>query len=202
MNKEFIYISDDKVAVSDECGHITIREGEGNMKNILTEEDKIEDLKSTIERLVTGIKLEKVSIDMIDKWYKIMAGMVIGAAIVGPVMMGIVGGLKLTLGAAVVAALSSASGVFVQRQAVKRINGYNKEIKRAKKLQQIAEDNLNNYREMNEQYNVKDSLVGEVIQTNSPDELYQQNQKLRTAFKVGYKKTPKVLVKTMNNVKR
>lgn len=202
MNKEFVYINNDKVAISDECGNITIRQGEGNMKNILTEEDKIEALKDNIERLKTSIKLEKVSIDLIDKWYKVMAGLVIGSAITGPFLVGFVGGLKLTLGMAALVALSSASGVFIQRQSVKRINGYRKEIKRAKKLQQESEEILNNYKEMNEEYNITNAPVGEVIQTNSLEELEQQDKKLRRAYNVGYKSTPRVLVKTRNNVKK
>ena len=202
MNKEFVYINNNEVAISDENGHITTRKAEGNMKNILVEEDKIDSLNNTLNNLNISIKEEKTLINIINKWYKVMGAVTLGVAIVAPISMGFISGLCLTGAWAAIASFSCVTGMFTQREAVKRINGYNKEIKRAINLKKESEENLNRYQSMDEEYSVSNALVGDVVQTNALEELEHQDNKLRRAFKAGYKNTPKVLVKTKKDIKK
>ena len=67
MNKEFVYINDETVAVSDEDGKITIRKNQGDMRDVLVSEDKMKILNERIKSSRDGIALEKASIKIIDK---------------------------------------------------------------------------------------------------------------------------------------
>jgi len=54
-------------------------------------------------------------------------------------------------------------------------------------------------KELNKDYQVPNHQVGEVVKIDSVKEFEEQDKQLHRAFRVGYKNTPKVLVKTKNN---
>lgn len=199
MNKEFIYLNNREVAVTDENGQITKHEAERGMRDVLVSEDKLTDLNSHIKFLQDGIKIEKASVEIIDKWYKVMGVLSIGIVIAAPITLGIVNGLALIGGWAVAVAAACGYGIYSQRDSVKRINGYNKEIKRAKSLKNEIEKDLEFSRELNQGYEVPNSKVGEVVKIDAVKDFEEQDQQLHRAFRVGYKNAPKVLVKTRKN---
>lgn len=199
MNREFVYLNNKEVAVTDENGKITKREAEFGMRDVLVSEDKIEDLDSHIKFIKDGIKIEKKSVEIIDKWYKVMA--VVSALIVvsAPITLGVASGFGLIGAWAVAAAAACGYGVYSQRDSVKRINGYNRELKRAYLLKNEIRKDLEFSRELNKDYQVPNSKIGEVVKIDSVKDFEEQDKQLHRAFRVGYKNTPKVLVKTKNN---
>lgn len=199
MNREFIYLNDKEIAVTDENGKITKRPAERDMRNILVSEDKLEDLDSHIKFLNDGIKIEEASVKLIDKWYKIMAGISAVIVITAPFTLGIANGFGLIGFWAVVSAAACGYGVYSQRDAVKRINGYRREIKRANSLKKEITEDLEFTRELEKDYTVPSHKVGEVVTIDSSKDFEQQDNQLHRAFRVGYKNTPKVLVKTRSN---
>lgn len=202
MNREFIYINNKEVAVTDEKGQITVRDAEKNMRDVLVSEDKIEDLDNRIDFINDGIKIEKASISAIDKWYKVMgvisAGIVVGA----PIALGFASGFGVIGIWAVACACACGYGIYSQRDSVKRINGYKKELKRAKLLKKDLTDDLALSREYNKEYQVPNAKIGEVEKINAVKDFAEQDAKLNRAFRVGFKNTPKVLVKTKNEGKK
>ena len=196
MNREFMYLNDKEVAVTDENGKITKRPAERDMRNVLVSEDKLEDLNSHIDYLKGSIRIEEASIKIVDKWYKIMAGLSAFVVIAAPLTLGVANGFGLIGFWAVVAAASCGYGVYSQRDAVKRINGYNREIKRAKSLKREIENDLSFKRELEKDYTVPSHKIGEVVKIDSTKDFEEQDKQLHRAFRVGYKNTPKVLVKT------
>lgn len=202
MNKEFVYINDETVAVSDEDGKITIRKNQGDMRDVLVSEDKMKILNERIKSSRDGIALEKASIKIIDKWYKVMAGVSVGVLIAAPITLGLLSGLTLFLGWSTVALLSCAYGRHVQKDSVKRIKGYKSEIKRAIDLKQEVRHDLDFYKEMEKEFGIPKAKVGEVVQVNPYEEIDVQENSLRRAFKKGYREKPKVLVKTKENVRK
>lgn len=197
MNKEFIYLNDEKVAVTDENGKITVRDAELSMRDVLVNEDKIKDLDSNISRVRESAKIENESIKIINKWYKVMA--VISAVIVigAPISLGILKGLGLIGAWAVAATAACGYGLYTQRDSHKRINGYRKVIQRSKQLKVSCEKELELSREYNKDYKVPSSLVGSVVEVDSMKDFEKQDASLHRAFKLGYKEEPKILVKTM-----
>lgn len=199
MNREFMYLNDKEVAVTNEKGEITKRPAERDMRNILVSEDKLEALDNQIDHLKGSIKIEEASVKIIDKWYKVMAGLSAFIVITAPLTLGIANGLGLIGFWAVVSAAACGYGVYSQRDAVKRINGYNREIKRAKSLKAEIENDLSFTKELEKDYTVPSHKIGEVVKIDSTKDFEQQDNQLHRAFRVGYKNTPKVLVKTRNN---
>ena len=63
---------------------------------------------------------------------------------------------------------------------------------------EITED-LEFTRELEKDYTVPSHKVGEVVTIDSSKDFEKQDNQLHRAFRVGYKNTPKVLVKTRNN---
>ena len=95
MNREFIYLNNNQVAVTDEKGKITKRAAEFGMRDVLVSEDKLNDLNTNISCIKDCVKIEKKSIELINKWYKVMAGFTVALAVVSPIALGIVNGLGL-----------------------------------------------------------------------------------------------------------
>jgi len=199
MNREFMYLNDKEVAVTNEKGEITKRQAEQDMRNILVSEDKLEALDNRINHLNDNINIEKISVGIIDKWYKVMAVLSAFIVVASPITLGIVNGLGLIGAWAVVAAGACGYGVFSQRDSVKRINGYNREIKKAKSLKREIEEELSFKKELEKDYTVPSHKIGEVVQIDSTKDFEKQDNQLHRAFRVGYKNTPKVLVKTNKN---
>lgn len=202
MNREFIYVSNNEVAVTNEKGEITKRPAERDMRNILVAEDKLEDLNNQIKYSHEGIKIEKASVKLIDKWYKVMAGVSAFIAVTAPLTLGFTNGFSLVGIWAVVAAASCGYGLYTQRDSVKRINGYNNEIRRAKSLKAEIEHDLAFANELEVEYTVPKEQIGEIVKIDSTKDFDEQDQKLHRAFRVGYKNTPKVLVKTNKPVRK
>ncbi len=197
MNREFVYLNNEKVAVTDENGKITVRDAELGMRDVLVNEDKIEDLDSNISRLRESIKIENTSIKLINKWYKIMAGISAVIVIGAPIGLGIINGLGLIGAWAVAATAACGYGLYTQRDSHKRINGYRKEIQRSKQLKASCEKELELSREYNKDYKVPSSLVGSVVEIDSMKDFERQDASLHRAFRIGYREEPKILVKTM-----
>lgn len=197
MNREFIYLSNEKVAVTDENGKITVRDAELDMRDVLVNEDRIEDLNNNIRRLKESIKIENMSIKLMNKYYKVIA-LVSAVIVIGaPLTLGIVNGLGLIGAWAVAAALSCGYGLYSQRDSHKRINGYRKEIIRSKQIKANCEKNIELSREFNKDYNVPSTFIGNVVTIDSTKEFEKQDASLHRAFRIGYKEEPKILVKTM-----
>lgn len=199
MNREFVYLNDKEVAVTDENGKITKRPAERDMRNVLVSEDKLDDLNSHIKFLNDGIKIEEASVKIIDKWYKVMAGLSVAIVVAAPLTLGVVNGFGLIGFWAVAAAAACGYGVYSQRDAVKRINGYRREIKRANSLKKEITEDLEFSRELEKDYTVPNHKIGEVVTIDSVKDFEEQDKQLHRAFRVGYKNTPKVLVKTRNS---
>ncbi|MBQ7104619.1 MAG: hypothetical protein IJN90_02050 [Bacilli bacterium] len=197
MNREFVYLNNEKVAVTDENGKITVRDAELGMRDVLVNEDKIEDLDSNISRLRESIKIENTSIKLINKWYKVMAGISAVIVIGAPIGLGIINGLGLIGAWAVAATAACGYGLYTQRDSHKRINGYRKEIQKSKQLKASCEKELELSREYNKDYKVPSSLVGSVVEIDSMKDFERQDASLHRAFRIGYREEPKILVKTM-----
>lgn len=203
MNREFIYIDNNKVAVADDEGKITVREAERDMRDILVSEDKLSDLNTHIKSIRDAKIIEKASIELIDKWYKVMGIVSLAIAVTAPITLGITSGLCLIGGWAVVAAAACGYGLHCQRDSVKRINGYNKELKRAKDLKRKINEELEFTRELNKDCPVStNNKVGEIVKIDSVKDFEEQDRSLNSAFRFGYKNTPKVLVKTKKNASK
>ena len=206
MNREFVYINDDTVAVSNDSGKISIRKAEHNMKNVLVSEDKLDSLDTTIHCAKKGIAIEKKTIELINKWYKVMGGASIVIAITSPFAIGLLSGLGLTLGWLAVAGASCAYGKHVQNDSARRINGHRNEIRRAKELKVKIHDELDFDKELAKDIKLPHEPVGEVVSINHIKEFENQDRTLNYAFYKGYKEKPKTLVKTrsplLNNINR
>lgn len=196
MNKEFVYISKDKVAVTDENGKIKVRGAEWDMHDVLVSEDELEALDMCIKVSSDTKIIEKASIDIINKWYKIMAGVSAFIVVSAPIALGMINGLALIGAWALVATLACGYGFHVQRDSIKRINACNCEIKKAKSLKKEINDELKISKELGKSYEVPDYKIGEVVSVDSNEEIDKQDKSLSRAYKTGYKNTPKILVKT------
>ena len=195
MNREFVYLNNKEVAVTDENGKITKRDAEFGMRDVLVSEDKLKDLNTTIACTKDCIKIEKTFIDMVDKWYKVIAVAPAVFAVVPPFFIGIANGLGLLGAWTLFAGTACTYGVFSQRNSVKRINGYNRELKKAFSLREQIKSDLEFKRELNKEYEVPNHQVGEVVKIDAVKDFEEQDKQLHRAFKIGYKNTPKVLVK-------
>jgi len=197
MNTEFVYINDNNVAVSDKNGNITIRDAKEEMRDLLVAENKLEDLNITIDDLDENIRIENVSINLINKWYKMMGVLSLGIIVAAPITLGLASGFGLILTWGVAACASCGYGAYNKFDSLRRINGYCEERKKAESLK----DEIKKYLEDNElnkqQYNVDDNMIGEVVKVNSSKAFEEQDQKLNTAFHAGYKDKSKVLAKNI-----
>lgn len=199
MNREFVYLNNKEVAVTDENGKITKRDAEFGMRDVLVSEDKLNDLNTNISCIKDCVKIEKKSIEIINKWYKVMAGVTIALAITAPITLGIVNGLGLIGAWTIFGGAACCYGVYSQRDSVKRINGYHRELKRAFSLRNQIKSELEFTRDLNKNYEVPSHQIGEVVKIDAIKDFEEQDKQLHRAFKAGYKNTPKVLVKTKNN---
>ncbi len=198
MNREFIYLNNNQVAVTDEKGKITKRAAEFGMRDVLVSEDKLNDLNTNISCIKDCVKIEKKSIELINKWYKVMAGFTVALAVVSPIALGIVNGLGLIGAWTIAGGAACLYGLHSQRDSVKRINGYHRELKRAFALKREIKSELEFKRDLNKDYQVPNHQIGEVVKIDSVKDFEEQDKQLHRAFRVGYKNTPKVLVKTKN----
>jgi len=121
MNREFIYLNNNQVAVTDENGKITKRAAEFGMRDVLVSEDKLNDLNTNISCIKDCVKIEKKSIEIINKWYKVMAGVTVALVVAAPLTLGIVNGLGLIGAWTIAGGAACLYGLHSQRDSVKRI---------------------------------------------------------------------------------
>lgn len=192
MNKKFIYLNKEEVAVTDEYGNITVRDVEGSMHKVLVAEDRLEKLDEAIDNLNFNIKEEISLINIIAKWYRVIGIVDVAALVVAPICLGLLSGLTAAGAVVLLSGLACCGAAAIQNKAYKQIAGFKSEVKKAVEIKKEVEKELDNHRVVNDVYSVSNAMVGDVVEVDSEKDLDRQRDRLKRAYNSGYKNKNKV----------
>lgn len=209
MNKEYIYLSDKEILVTDEKGHATKRDIEGdNMHEVLLLENDLEQINSGISNL------EKI-IDNEEKSKLSIKGKIVLATIpfIIPMTCYCIAGLFnpnlfskiiLTTNAmALFAIMMDGTFIFATRHHKEHINGIKSELTKAYQLKEELEQKLSNSKDKTndsittnivklQENNLK---INDVIILEETTPFYEDaEKKLEEAYGAGYKSKGKRLI--------
>ena len=197
MNKEYMYLNNNELIVTNENGVIRKREVRGNDKNVLIAENKVENINSIITDLESDLSKQKNEYRSARIFKKLKYTLAVISFIIYILNLS-TGGYTLILGCSIFSFMIGKIMKALEKNACNKINGITSKLETAQTLKEKHEKEL----EQEKSKSIEDMTlnvvaneiykVEEGVDTNWMDEAI-----LNTAYNKGYNKVLKKQ-KTMN----